>query len=80
MDKFVDFKRLSYLGDKVKLKTASKEEKDEFMHLLYQNGDLTEVQYKDYKAGRNTQEIVDAALAIGAVLLVTYLIGELFKK
>ncbi len=80
MDKFVDFKRLSYLGDKVKLKTASKEEKDEFMHLLYQNGDLTEGQYKDYKAGRNTQEIVDAALAIGAVLLVTYLIGELFKK
>ncbi|MEQ8686992.1 MAG: hypothetical protein RIE86_16945 [Imperialibacter sp.] len=80
MDKFLDFKRLSYLGDKVKLKTASSEEKDEFMRLLYQNGDLTEKQFKDYKAGRNAQEIVDAALAIGAVLLIAYLIGELLKK
>jgi hypothetical protein len=79
MDSNLNYKRLSFLGDKMKAGTASKAEKDEFMYMLYQNGSINEKQYKDYKANRNIDEIVNAALAVGAVLLIGYLITELFN-
>ena len=59
MDSNINYKRLSFLGDKVKAGTASKAEKDEFMYMLYQNGSINEKQYKDYKANRNIDEIVN---------------------
>ena len=78
----LNYKRLSFLGDKVKLGTATKAEKDEFMFMLSQNGSITIKQYNDYLANgnkANTDEIVNAALAVGAVLLIGYLISEMFK-
>lgn len=76
----IDYQRLAFLGDKVRGSTASKPEKDEYMRLLYLNGSITEQQYKDYVAGRNSDEILQAALAVGAVLLIGFLISELFKR
>lgn len=76
--KGLNYERLSYLGDKVKAGTASKSEKDEFMLLLYQNGNITAVQYNDYVDGRNTDKIINAALAVGAVVLIGYLLKQLF--
>jgi hypothetical protein len=79
MMKNVDYIRLSYLGDKVKKGTASKEEKDEFMGLLHMNGSITSIQYNDYISNRNAENIINAGLAIGAVVLIGYLLKELFK-
>lgn len=79
----INYQRLSYLGDKVKLGTSTKAEKDEFMLMLYQNGSITQKQYNEYLANgnkTNTDEIVNAALAVGAVLLIGYLISEMFKS
>ena len=76
----INYERLSYLGDKVKAGTATKSEKDEFMLLLYQNGNISAVQYKDYMAGRNADKIVNAALGVGAVVLIGYLLKELFRR
>jgi hypothetical protein len=78
----LNYRRLSFLGDKVKLGTSTKSEKDEFMFVLYQNCSITQKQYNDYLANgnkANTDEIVNAALAVGAVLLIGYLISEMFK-
>lgn len=77
--KSINYHRLSYLGDRVKAGQATKTEKDEFMSLLYQNGNITAVQYNDYVAGRNTDNIINAALAVGAVVLLGYLLKELFS-
>ena len=60
----------------------AKAEKDEFMLMLCQNGSITQKQYNEYLANgnkTNTDEIVNAALAVGAVLLIGYLISEMFK-
>ena len=76
----MDYTRLSYLGDKVKLGSATKEEKDEFMWMLFQNGSITQKQYDEYRTNNNADEIVKAALAIGAVILVGYLLQELFSS
>lgn len=76
--KGINYERLSYLGDKVKAGTANKSEKDEFMLLLYQNGNITAVQYNEYVDGKNTDKIINAALAVGAVVLVGYLLKQLF--
>lgn len=74
----LNYMRLSFLGDKVKAGKATKTEKDEFMLMLLKNGSLTTKQYDDYIANRNTDDIVNAALAIGAVVLIGYLLNELF--
>lgn len=78
----LNYERLSFLGDKVKAGNATKIEKDEFIQMLYQNGSITEKQYNDYKVNgnKNVDDILNAALAIGAVILIGYLIGELFKE
>ena len=82
MSNHMDFGRLSFLGDRLKAGLASKQEKDEYMLILYRNGNITQKQYNEYLANgnkTNTDEIVNAALAIGAVLLIGYLIKEIFK-
>jgi hypothetical protein len=82
MNYFIDFSRLSYLGDKLKSGTATKQEKDEYMLMLYNNGSISKNQYNDYLANgnkNNSDEIVNAALSIGAVLLIGYIISEMFK-
>ncbi len=82
MSSIINYERLSFLGDKVKANAATKEERDEFMMMLYQNGSISPSQYNEYVLNgnkANTDEIVNAALAIGAVLLIGYLIKEIFK-
>lgn len=76
----LDYQRLADLANKVRNNTASPAERDAYMVLLYRNGSITEQQLTDFRAGRNTEEIVKAAVAVGAVLLIGYLIGELFSK
>ena len=83
MSSNINYERLSLLGDKVKGGGASKEEKDEFMWMLLQNGSITQQQYNEYINNgnkENTENILQAALAVGAVLIIGFLIGELFKK
>lgn len=82
MSNHLDFGRLSYLGDRLKAGLATKQEKDEYMLILYRNGSITQKQYNEYLTNgnkTNTDEIVNAALAVGAVLLIGYLIKEIFK-
>jgi hypothetical protein len=60
------------------------EPKNEFysVELLSRSGERIQKQYNDYLANgnkANTDEIVNAALAVGAVLLIGYLISEMFK-
>jgi hypothetical protein len=83
MSNHIDYGRLSYLGDRLKDGLASKQEKNEYMLILFKNGNITDKQYNEYIANENkanTDEIVNAALAIGAVLLIGYLINEMFKR
>lgn len=76
----LDYQRLAYLGDRMRSTTATKAEKDEYMLLLFRNQSITEVQYKDYVAGRNSEEILNAALAVGAVVLIGFLLEKLFSR
>jgi len=82
MSDFIDYSRLSYLGERLRAGLATKQEKDEYMLMLFKNGNITQKQYNDYLANgnkANSDDIVNAALAVGAVLLIGYLINELFK-
>ena len=76
----LDYQRLAQLGEKVREHTASGPERDEYMSLLYRNGSLTEQQWLDYHSGKNTDDIVKAAVTVGAVILIGYLIDQMFSK
>lgn len=75
-----DYRRLSLLGDKVKANQATKAEKDEFMSMMYQSGKITQAQYNDYLNEKNSDAILNASLAIGAIVLLGYLIGKLLDE
>ena len=77
---FQEYNRLVYLGDKVNSGTSTQEEKNEFMEYLYTHGKITSEQYENYRAGRNVEKIVNMALSVGAVFLMTYLFGQLSHK
>ena len=49
------------------------------MELNYRNASITQQQYNDYRAGRNADELLNAALAVGFLLLLGYLLKELIS-
>lgn len=67
------------LNQKIKDKTATKTEKDEYMKLLFQNGSVTRKQYNDYLQGRNTEDILEAGLIIGGFILLGYALSKLIR-
>lgn len=76
----IDYDRLIYLNQKINNNTATKEEKDEYMYALYSNGNITKQQHDKYVSDSAMQEeIIKAALAIGGIILVAYLIEKLVK-
>lgn len=78
----IDYKRILNLSNKIKNNTATNEEKDEYMALLFQNGNITKQQYDNYKSKANStsNDVLDAALVIGGIVLLGYLLSEAFKK
>jgi hypothetical protein len=71
--------RLAELSPKMRAGIATKAERDEYMLLLYQNGSISLQQYRDYQTGKNTDEIINAALAIGGIVLLGYLLSRILK-
>ncbi len=76
----IDYKRLEYLNRKVKNETATTSEKDEYMLLLYQNKSITKSQYDKYLADKSSDNVLGAAITIGGILLLGYIIDKLTSK
>lgn len=73
----IDYFRLQQLSDKVKNNLATQIEKDEYMVMLYNNGSITKSQYNKYLNDKNGQETIGAAVTIGGIILLGYLISKL---
>jgi hypothetical protein len=77
--KNIEYNRLLELKRLIREGQANKAEKKEYMTLLYKNGNITKEQYDAYLSNQNSDEIVNAALTIGGVLLATWLLTKLFE-
>ena len=73
----IDYYKLRKLSDKVKSNTASQQEKDEYMLMLYNNGSITGIQYDKYITDKSNNESLGAAVTIGGIILLGYLISKL---
>ena len=78
----LDYSRLIYLNQRVKDNLATQEERDEYILDLYNNGKITKKQYDAYRNGNSdlTEDVIKAAVTIGGILLVAYLISKLFDN
>ena len=76
----IDYKRLEILNKKVKSGAATESEKDEYMKLLFQNNSITKSQYDKYLADKSSDNVLSAAVTIGGILLLGYIIGKLTNK
>ena len=76
----IDYRRLEYLNRKVKNETASSSEKDEYMLLLYQNKSITKSQYDKYLSDKSSDNVLGAAITIGGILLLGYIIDKIANK
>jgi hypothetical protein len=74
------YTRLSDLGDRIRQGVASQQEKDEFMEFMHDHGKIASEQYQEYLSGSNTEKIINAALSVGAVVLISFLLDELFSR
>ncbi|WOK07194.1 hypothetical protein RT717_00985 [Imperialibacter roseus] len=72
-----DLQKLLSLSQKVQSGKATKDQTDQYMSLLLQNKSITAKQYSDYKSNRNVDDIVNAAVVIGGIVLLGYLLGKL---
>lgn len=75
----INFTRVMELSQKIKNKTATQGEKDEYMLLLFKNGNIKKDQYDNYLSNRNNEEIIDTALTIGGIVLLAYLLSKILK-
>lgn len=72
----INTQKLSTLSQKIQSGISTKSEKDDYMWMLYQNGSITKTQYDNYSNEKNANEVLNAGLAIGAIILF----GLLMKK
>ncbi len=72
----INTQKLSTLSQKIQNGNSTKSEKDDYMWMLYQNGSITKNQYDNYNTEKNANEVLNAGLAIGAIILL----GLLMKK
>lgn len=75
----LDYNRLLKLKNLINQNKASNPEIKEYMKLLYQNGNITKEQYDSFLKNNNSDDIVNAALTIGGVMLATWLISKLIE-
>ena len=75
-----DYQRLYELKEKINSKTATSAEKGEYMLILYRNGNITKQQYDAFVNNQNTEELINAALAIGGMVLLGWLIAKVFSN
>ena len=76
-----DYIRLNSLSQKLNNNQATKDEKDEYMQLMYSYGKITSQQYQEYLRNKDdSNELVNGALAIGGIFLLGYLLSKLFEK
>lgn len=73
----INYQRLQQLSSKVKSNTATEKEKDEYMLILYNNGSITQNQYDKYLNDKSSNESFGAAVTIGGIILLGYLISKL---
>lgn len=78
--KNIDYNRLLELKRLIKNGNASKKEKKEYMTLLHKNGNITDEQYKKFLHNKSDNDVINAALTIGGVLLATWLLTKLFGE
>ena len=73
-----EYNRLLELKDLINNNSASKAHKKEYMEILFRNGNISKQQYDRFLSDQNSDDIVNAALTIGGVVLATWLISKLF--
>jgi hypothetical protein len=73
----INYQRLQQLSNKVKSNTATQQEKDEYMLMLYNDGSITKNQYDKYNSDKSNNESLGAAVTIGGIILLGYLISKL---
>ncbi|CAA0162017.1 hypothetical protein [Tenacibaculum maritimum] len=78
--KNIDYDRLLELKRLIENGNASKKDKKEYMTLLYKNGNITNEQYEKFLGEKSDNDVINAALTIGGVLLATWLLTKLFNK
>jgi len=56
---------------------ASENQKRKYIELLYRNNNITKKQYEDYLSNKNTDDIIQATLTIGGIVLAAWLLSKL---
>lgn len=76
----IDYNKLLELKNLINSGKASKESKIEYMDLLYKYGHITKSQHERFLLDQSSDDIINAGLTIGGVLLAVWLLSKLTDK
>lgn len=76
----MDIQRFKILNQKVNNGIATKPEKDEYMLMLLNNGNITQEQYNRYKRGEHADTLLTIAMLAGAILLLALILKDIDNK
>lgn len=76
----MDIQRFKILNQKVNKGTATKAEKDEYMLMLLNNGNITQEQYNRYQRGEHADTLLTIAMLAGAILLLALILKDIDNK
>lgn len=76
----MDIQKFKILNHKVNKGTATKAERDDYMRMLLENGNITQEQYNRYKRGEHADTLLTIAMLAGAILLLALILKDIENK
>ena len=76
----MDLFKIESLNEKIRKKTATTAEKDEYMFMLYQNNSITHPMYERYLKDKNEPDLISAAITIGGIILLGFILKTVSLK
>jgi len=73
----LEYQNLLELKNLIDNNQASENQKRKYIELLYRNNNITKKQYEDYLSNKNTDDIIQATLTIGGIVLAAWLLSKL---
>ena len=75
-----EYYRLLELKRLIDTKRATKNDEREYIDLMYSQNRITQKQYENYMSNKNSDDILQATLTIGGVLLAAWLLNKLINE
>ncbi|MDR0606397.1 MAG: hypothetical protein LBG80_19145 [Bacteroidales bacterium] len=75
-----ELNRIKELHSKIKDKTITQKEKDEFVEIFYNNNEINDIAYNAYKEKKFADSVIRTCITIGGIILTDILLNKIIEN